>query len=86
MQGREQGACQFSWWCDGRSDAAKEDHSYEIAKEVARRALNLQAPDRSDGAMYFHQRDITPVWSAEYTKTVELGAFMFYKPRGGNAR
>jgi spore germination cell wall hydrolase CwlJ-like protein len=25
MQGREQGACQFSWWCDGRSDDANED-------------------------------------------------------------
>ena len=24
-QGREQGSCQFSWWCDGRSDQAKED-------------------------------------------------------------
>ena len=24
-QGHEQGSCQFSWWCDGRSDQAKED-------------------------------------------------------------
>ena len=23
-QGHEQGACQFSWWCDGRSDDAEE--------------------------------------------------------------
>ena len=22
-EGHEQGACQFSWWCDGRSDAAR---------------------------------------------------------------
>jgi len=24
MQGNEQGACQFSWWCDGRSDDAEQ--------------------------------------------------------------
>ena len=24
-QGHEQGACQFSWWCDGRPDDAKEE-------------------------------------------------------------
>ena len=33
-QGREQGACQFSWWCDGRSDDAEEDKPYAIAKEI----------------------------------------------------
>ena len=55
-QGNEQGACQFSWWCDGRSDQAKEDESYATAKEIARRALNLQLTDRTAGALYFHHR------------------------------
>ena len=85
-QGHEQGACQFSWWCDGRSDQAKEDESYATAKEIARRALNLQLTDRTRGALYFHHRDVTPGWSTEYMKTVEIGAFVFYKPRGGDAR
>ncbi len=26
-QGHEQGACQFSWWCDGRSDDAEAEKS-----------------------------------------------------------
>jgi spore germination cell wall hydrolase CwlJ-like protein len=85
-QGNEQGACQFSWWCDGRSDQAKEDESYATAKEIARRALNLQLKDRTRGALYFHHRNVTPGWSAEYRKTVEIGEFVFYKPRGGDAR
>ena len=46
-QGHEQGSCQFSWWCDGRSDQAKEDESYATAKEIARKALNLQLTDRT---------------------------------------
>ena len=86
MQGSEQGACQFSWWCDGRSDDAEEDQSYTIAKEIARKALNRQLTDRTGGAMYFHQRKVTPGWSAEYIKTIEVGEFVFYKPHGGEAK
>lgn len=85
-QGNERGACQFSWWCDGRSDQAKDDQSYATAKEIARRALNLQLPDRTGGALYFHHRNVTPGWSTEYRKTAEIGEFVFYKPRGGEAK
>jgi spore germination cell wall hydrolase CwlJ-like protein len=85
-QGREQGACQFSWWCDGRSDDAEEDKPYAIAKEISRKVLNRQLPDRTGGAMYFHQRKVTPGWSAEYVKTVEIGEHIFYKPHGGMAK
>ena len=85
-QGREQGSCQFSGWCDGRSDQAKEDESYATAKEIARKALNLQLTDRTGGALYFHQRNTTPGWAAEYVKTVKIGEFVFYKPRGGRTR
>ena len=85
-QGREQGACQFSWWCDGRSDDAKEDESYAIAKEIARKALNRQLKDRTGGALYFHQRKVAPNWSKEYIRTVEVGEFVFYKPAGGEAK
>jgi spore germination cell wall hydrolase CwlJ-like protein len=86
MQGREQGACQFSWWCDGRSDDAKEDKSYAIAKDIARKALNRQLTDRTGGALYFHQRKATPSWSKKYIKTVEVAEFVFYKPHGGTAK
>ena len=85
-QGHEQGACQFSWWCDGRSDHAWEDASYAVSKEIARRALNLQLADRTGGALYFHQLKVNPSWAAEYIKTVEIGDFVFYKPRDGEAR
>jgi spore germination cell wall hydrolase CwlJ-like protein len=85
-QGHEQGACQFSWWCDGRSDDAEEDMHYAIAKEIARKALNRNLPDRTGGAMYFRQRKASPGWSAEYIKTVEIGEHVFYKPPSGAAK
>lgn len=85
-QGGEQGSCQFSWWCDGRSDDVVEEARYDIAKEIARKALNRQLTDRTGGALYFHQRTVAPRWAAVYLKTVEVGDFVFYKPRGGTAR
>ncbi len=85
-QGHEQGLCQFSWWCDGRSDSAFEEDPYKISKEIARRALNLQLTDRTGGALYFHHLNVNPGWAAEYIKTVEIGEFVFYKPPDGDAR
>lgn len=82
-QGNEQGVCQFSWWCDGRSDHAWEGEPYAIAKEIARRALNLQLTDRTRGALYFHQRTAAPGWAAKYVKTAEIEHFVFYKPGPG---
>ncbi len=85
-QGSEQGACQFSWWCDGRTDDAEDENAYAIAKEIARKALNRQLTDRTGGALYFHHGEATTQWSAQYIKTVEVGKFAFYKPHDGSAK
>ncbi|WP_327438161.1 cell wall hydrolase [Pseudomonas donghuensis] len=82
-QGSEQGACQFSWWCDGRSDDVQEEVRYTLAKEIARKALNRQLPDRTGGALYFHDRHVRPDWSKSYARTAETREFLFYKPRNG---
>lgn len=85
-QGSEKKACQFSWWCDGRSDQVKEDDRYAASKEIARKALNQQLTDRTKGAMYFHDRNVKPAWASEYIKTAETGKFLFYKPKDGKAK
>ncbi|MCW2272116.1 Spore cortex-lytic enzyme precursor [compost metagenome] len=85
-QGSETGNCQFSWWCDGRSDSVQEETRYAIAKEIARKALNRQLEDRTQGALYFHDRNVKPDWARAYVKTTETGDFLFYKPRNGTAR
>jgi spore germination cell wall hydrolase CwlJ-like protein len=84
-QGHEQGACQFSWWCDGQPDNAEEQEPYTFAKEIARKALNRQLEDRTDGALYYHQ-GLAPSWSKQYIRTVEVGGHVFYKPAGGDAK
>ena len=85
-QGSETKNCQFSWWCDGRSDQVQEETQYAIAKEIARKALNKQLNDRTHGAMYFHNRKVKPAWARKYIKTTETSMFLFYKPHEGAAK
>ena len=85
-QGSERKACQFSWWCDGRADQIKEDQPYLAAKEIARKTLNRQLPDNTRGALYFHDRQVTPAWSKTFVKTAQTHKFVFYKPQNGAAR
>ncbi|AWM91674.1 cell wall hydrolase [Pseudomonas sp. 31-12] len=85
-QGSETKSCQFSWWCDGKSDTVQEETQYALAKEIARKALNKQLPDRTGGAMYFHDRTVKPDWARSYTKTFETKMFRFYKPHDGSAK
>jgi spore germination cell wall hydrolase CwlJ-like protein len=51
---------------------------YAHVKEIARKALNRQLKDPTDGALYFHNRKVTPNWSSEYIKTAEVGEHLFY--------
>ncbi|BFT63988.1 hypothetical protein PMm318_A47470 [Pseudomonas moorei] len=85
-QGSETKSCQFSWWCDGKSDTVQEEAPYAMAKEIARKALNKQLPDHTGGALYFHNRTVKPDWADKYVKTADIGLFRFYKPRDGDAR
>jgi len=84
-QGSEKKNCQFSWWCDGRSDQVDEEDRYSVAKEVARKALNQQLTDRTRGALYFHDRNVSPSWLKQHIKTAETGKFIFYKPAASDS-
>ena len=81
-QGEDGGPCQFSWWCDGSSDQVEEPDRYAITTEVARRALNQELADRTDGALFFHGSADTPDWAAKMTKTATVGDLVFYRPKG----
>ncbi|MFJ4454792.1 cell wall hydrolase [Pseudomonas sp. NPDC089392] len=85
-QGVESKACQFSWWCDGRSDLVEETRRYDIAKEIARKALNQQLKDPTGGALYFHDRNVHPSWAKAYRRTAQTTHFLFYKPNQALAR
>ena len=78
--GQEGGSCQFGWWCDGKSDKVTEPAQYEIAIDVARRALNGELADRTDGALYFLGTGSRPGWTRDMVATAEIGGHVFFRP------
>jgi spore germination cell wall hydrolase CwlJ-like protein len=73
--------CQFSWWCDGRSDKPKEKHSFKRAKAIAK--LMIEQGDYisvvGKEATHYHTEDVTPYWSDNYIHVVQIGKHIFYK-------
>lgn len=76
-EGGETAPCQFSWWCDGRSDRPKSAVLWDESRETAGELLSGQAPDPTGGALYFHHESIEPPWQKE--RTVTIGGHVFYR-------
>lgn len=76
---RVRGRCQFSWWCDGRSDRVREWDAWDAALRVARRALKARAEDPTAGALYFHAVGIKPGWVRHRALKARIGKHLFYR-------
>lgn len=73
--------CQFSWFCDGKSDDVAEDSIQWLrAKEYARLVMSGRIVfDVTEGAEFYHATYVLPSWHHEKTRTVRIGRHIFYK-------
>ena len=73
--------CQFSWYCDGKSDEPKEKSIYKKFLDLSEAILNNEMPflDITDGATFYHADYVTPGWAKSKTKTVEIQDHIFYR-------
>ena len=76
--------CQFSWYCDGKSDAVNKDHDAEYrawmhAVRTSMQVMSKTAEDLVDGAMWYHADYVNPKWSKNLTVTTTIGSHIFYK-------
>ena len=78
-QGGEQPPCQFSWWCDGRSDQPTDARAWRLARQIAQAALAKAPPDRTRGALFFHYSGIPTPWLHKRQRTVQIGNHVFYR-------
>jgi len=78
--GTKRNRCQFSWWCDGRSDRPKNARAWRRAMEIARKVLDDAVPDPTRGALYYHATYCKPSWSRAYRRTTQIGSHLFYRP------
>jgi spore germination cell wall hydrolase CwlJ-like protein len=73
--------CQFSWYCDGKSDSPKDRIAYMRVQDVTERAL-LQWNSNEDityGATHYHANYVNPDWSYSLNKVTSIGDHVFYK-------
>lgn len=78
-QGGETPPCQFSWWCDGKSDVPRDRAQWELALRVAAEMLEDRGEDPTGGALFFHRSGIPMPWNVERTRTVEIHGHVYYR-------
>ena len=73
--------CQFSWFCDGKSDEPKLDSKeWFKAKDYARIVLSGRiALDVTEGATHYHATYVRPSWANTKTRTTRIESHIFYR-------
>ena len=73
--------CQFSWFCDGKSDEPKEPITYKRLLDLALVLVydDIQIVDFTEGATHYHADYVYPAWRKSKTKTVEIADHIFYR-------
>ena len=77
--------CQFSWYCDGKSDNPKNMKVYDSIHELVNYIYDMQnypeyqILDITDGATHYHADYVSPSWAKTKTKTIEIEDHIFYR-------
>ena len=71
--------CQFSWFCDGKSDEPVDSVTWLNSIRVADMVLSGQYPDITEGALWYHADFIKPYWSNHLELVTTIDNHLFYK-------
>jgi spore germination cell wall hydrolase CwlJ-like protein len=73
-------SCQFSWYCDGKSDAPADRSCWEDALLIAEVMYTYDSIDVTNGSLWYHSKRVNPNWATHYQQTVSIDNHIFYKP------
>ena len=75
--------CQFSWWCDGKSDQPREHNSLRTSKALAELMLKEGHHITVIGneATHYHSNEVHPYWANDLHKIRRIGKHIFYKTK-----
>ncbi|MBX7198085.1 MAG: cell wall hydrolase [Rhodospirillaceae bacterium] len=73
--------CQFSWYCEGKSDAMAEPDQWRLSLKIAAAVLQKDCaiPDPTGGALWYHADFTRPAWAVGYESTTIIGNHVFYR-------
>ena len=75
--------CQFTFACDGRSDAGRERTAWNNSLKLADQAFyEFQRGQRPgvlpDSALFYHTTAVAPQWSHTFQRVAAIGSHVFY--------
>ena len=71
--------CQFSWFCDGKSDDPEDSKTWIQCLTLARNILQGEYGDITEGATHYHNVYVNPYWADSLNETVRINEHIFYK-------
>lgn len=73
--------CQFSWYCDGKSDEIKNKDAFEEILLLSELIIDgtMSFIDITEGATHYHADYVRPAWAETKTRTIEIEDHIFYR-------
>ena len=77
--GQQYHRCQFSWWCDGRSDRPNDEAALRESLRLAERIYYGYTRDPTAGALWYHATAVNPSWSKSFGPGKRIDRQVFYR-------
>ena len=72
--------CQFSWYCDGKSDNPQDMDRWYEAQTIAYNMVEYgQYRGISEGATHYHANYVNPFWADSLQMVGRIGAHIYYR-------
>jgi len=71
--------CQFSWWCDGKSNRPRDMAAWETARAAAEKVLSRRYNDPTNGALWYHADYVRPPWADTLAPVTRIGRHVYYR-------
>lgn len=80
MNESKKNVCQFSWYCDGKSDWPQEKDSWVNAQTIAWQIIhNDMFRGITEGSTHYHADYVSPSWAPSLTLKGRIGLHVFYR-------
>ena len=72
--------CQFSWYCDGRSDLPTNLDAWVEAQQIAyNMVIHNDGRGITEGATHYHAHYVDPNWAREFDLIGRIGVHIYYR-------
>ena len=72
--------CQFSWYCDGKSDWPSDTDSWVDAQQIAHNMIEYgDGRGITEGATHYHADYVNPVWVRDLQLVGRIGTHIYYR-------